>query len=114
MRFSSNCAIGCDLRSIVRSCIMKYQMACVYNYFDHQDFLSLLLQTFISTCESFRNVYVTSHAKTYTIAAFRLQAVCQLFEWLGYPLARNINPLERFRHPFAGNINPFERLGYPS
>lgn len=34
--------------------------ACFFvrpDYFDHQDFLSLLLQTFISTCESFRNVY---------------------------------------------------------
>ena len=45
--------------------------------------------------------------------AFRLQAVCQPFEWLCYPLARNINPFERLCHPFVGNINPFERLGDP-
>ena len=62
--------------------------------------------------------FVTSHAKTYTngfpfSTVFRLQAVCQPFERLGYPLARNVNPFERLGHPFVKNINPFERLGYP-
>ena len=50
-------------------------------------------------------------ARKCTLMAFRLQAVCQPFKPLGYPLARNINPFERFRHPFVGNINLFKRLG---
>ena len=43
---------------------------------------------------------------------FRLQAVCQPFERLCYPLARNINPFERLGDLFVRNIKPFERLGH--
>ena len=46
-------------------------------------------------------------------SAFRLQAVCQPFKWLGCPFTRNISPLERLRHLFIGNINPFKQLSYP-
>ena len=70
--------------------------------------------------------FVTSHATT-CLMAFRLQAVCQPFEWLGHPFARNINPFELLRHPLIKNIKlfewpshlfiegvrPFEWLGHP-
>ena len=46
---------------------------------------------------------VTSHATT-CLMAFRLQAVCQPFEWLGHPFARNINPFELLSHPLIKNI----------
>ena len=36
-----------------------------------------------------------------------------LFEWLPYPLVRNINPLERLTYAFVRNIKPFKRLGHP-
>ena len=36
-----------------------------------------------------------------------------LFEWLPYPLVRNINPLERLTYAFVTNIKPFKRLGHP-
>ena len=45
--------------------------------------------------------------------AFHLQAVCQPFEWLGYPLTRNINPFEQLGDPFVKNISLSEQLGYP-
>ena len=45
--------------------------------------------------------------------AFHLQAVCQPFERLGYPLTRNINPFEQLGDPSVKNISPFEQLGYP-
>ena len=67
--------------------------------------------------EVMRTVVLFKHLRPLTrkptLTAFRLQAVCQLFEWLGYPLARNINLFERFCHPFVANINPFQRLGDP-
>ena len=38
--------------------------------------------------------------------AFRLQAVCQPFEWFGHLFARNISLFERLLELFVGNINP--------
>ena len=56
--------------------------------------------------------FVTSRTKC-TLTAFHLKAMCQPFEQLCYPLARNINPFKRLRHPFVRNFNPFERLVDP-
>ena len=61
--------------------------------------------------ESVKKNFVTSHATT-CLMAFRLQAVCQPFEWLGHPFARNINPFELLRHPLIKNIKLFERLSH--
>ena len=42
------------------------------------------------------------------LMAFRLQAICQPFEWFGHQFARNISLFEWLREPFIGNINLFE------
>ena len=77
-------------------------------------------------------IFVTIYRKTYT-NDFRFSnsfpftsSLCQLFEWLGQPFARNspfewlphllvrnINPFKWLSYTFVRNIKPFKRLGHP-
>ena len=77
-------------------------------------------------------IFVTIYGKTYTndfpfSNGFPFTSrLCQPFEWLGQPFARNspfewlphllvrnINPFEWLSYTFIRNIKPFKRLGHP-
>ena len=62
-------------------------------------------------------IFVTLYGKTYTndfpfSNGFPFTSrLCQPFEWLGHPFARN-SLFEWLPHPLVRNINPFEQLCY--